>query len=75
MTVRALTVPEPEPYISRPELARRMGVGVDTVDALVKQGMPSETWGVRRRVFRASVAIAWAREHAANSSPGVAEAA
>jgi phage terminase Nu1 subunit (DNA packaging protein) len=55
------SVAEPERYVDRRELARIMGVHVNTVDRLVKAGMPSETWGVRARRFRPSIAIAWAR--------------
>jgi hypothetical protein len=49
-----------EPFVSRHELARLMGVSIDTVDRLVTEGMPSVTWGRRTRRFRASVAIRWA---------------
>jgi hypothetical protein len=51
-----------EPFVSRRELARLMGVSIDTVDRLVAEGMPSVTWGRRTRRFRASVAIQWAEE-------------
>jgi hypothetical protein len=51
-----------EPYVSRYELARLMGVSVATVDRMVAEGMPSVTWGRRTRRFRPSVAIAWAAE-------------
>jgi phage terminase Nu1 subunit (DNA packaging protein) len=50
-----------ERYVTRTELARIMGVHVNTIDRLVREGMPSETWGVRARRFRPSVAIDWAR--------------
>lgn len=59
--VLGLPVPEPEPYVSRRELAKHMGISVRTVDSFVEQGMPSETWGIRCRVFQVSRAIAWAR--------------
>lgn len=59
--VHGLAVPEPERYVSRRELAELMGVSERTVDRLVADGMPSETWGRRTRRFRPSVAIAWAR--------------
>jgi hypothetical protein len=52
-----------ERYVSRRELAELMGVSVDCVEFLVRLGMPSETWGFRRRVFKPSAALAWAREH------------
>jgi hypothetical protein len=51
-----------EPFVSRRDLARLMGVSIDTVDRLVLEGMPSVTWGRRTRRFRASVAIRWAEE-------------
>ncbi len=55
--------PKPiEPYVSRCELARLMGVSVATVDRMVADGMPSVTWGRRTRRFRPSVAMAWAVE-------------
>lgn len=55
--------PHQEPYISRQQMADLMNISLDRLDHLVKQGMPSQTWGLRRRVFRASVALAWARQH------------
>lgn len=51
----------PERYVTRSELAKLMGVHVTTVDRMVREGMPSETWGLRARRFRPSVAIQWAR--------------
>jgi excisionase family DNA binding protein len=58
---RALRTPEREDYLSREELATLMGVHVKTIDRMVAKGMPSETWGIRTRKFRASVVLAWAR--------------
>lgn len=65
--VRALPVPEPERYLTRQQLADLMGVSTRSIDRMVSEGMPSETWGLRSRRFRASTALAWARErrHAA----------
>ena len=54
---------EPEPYVSRQQLAEVMGISVDRLDYLVRLGLPSQTWGLRRRVFRVSVALAWAKQH------------
>lgn len=51
-----------EPFVSRHELARLIGVSIDTVDRLVAEGMPSVTWGRRTRRFRPSVAIGWASD-------------
>jgi len=41
-----------------------MGVSVPTVDRWVGEGMPSETWGLRARRFRPSVAMSWAHARA-----------
>jgi phage terminase Nu1 subunit (DNA packaging protein) len=65
--VVGLPVPELERYVTRAQLAGMMGVHVNTVDKLVKQGMPSETWGLRTRRFKPSTAIAWARAQHATS--------
>lgn len=54
--------PTAEPYLTRQQLADLLGLSVWTVDRLVKAGMPSYTWGMRVRRFRASEAIAWARQ-------------
>ena len=59
---RDAAVPEAERYLTRVQLAEVMGVGVATIDRMVAEGMPSETWGIRARRFRASAALAWARE-------------
>lgn len=64
MTVHGLPVPEPERYVNRGELADLMGVSLTTIDRWVGEGMPSETWGLRTRRFRPSLAIAWARTRA-----------
>jgi excisionase family DNA binding protein len=64
MNISAIPVPEVERYVTREQLAELMGVSTDTIDRMVKQGMPSETWGRRTRRFRPSVAVAWARAQA-----------
>lgn len=51
----------PERWVRRPELARIMGVGERTVARWVAEGMPSEMWGQRSRVFRVSECVEWAR--------------
>jgi phage terminase Nu1 subunit (DNA packaging protein) len=61
MSVHYLATQENERYVTRDELALLMGVSARTIDRLVGEGMPSETWGRRTRRFRPSVAIAWAR--------------
>jgi len=52
---------EPERYVNRQELAQLMGVSVATVDRMVAEGMPSETWGRRTRRFLVPAALDWAR--------------
>lgn len=67
--VRSIAVPpDAEPFVDRKELAGKMGVSVDTVDRLVKAGMPSVTWGRRLRRFKASVAMQWANEYQAKKA-------
>jgi excisionase family DNA binding protein len=57
-----LTAPG-ERYVTAQELAELMGVSTRTVTRMVAEGMPSETWGLKRtRRFLPSQAIAWARE-------------
>ena len=51
----------PERYLTRQQLAEVMNVSVKTIDRMVRNGMPSETWGLRSRRFLASRALAWAR--------------
>jgi hypothetical protein len=53
--------PRGERYVSRAELARMMAVSVATIDRFVREGMPSETWGMRARRFLPSRALAWAQ--------------
>ena len=57
-----------EPYVSRYELARLMGVSVATVDRMVAEGMPSVT-GAAHASFRPSVAIGWAAEGGGRREP------
>lgn len=64
MTVAGIPVPEPERYLTRKQLADLMGVSVRKIDQWVNEGMPSETWGIRARRFRPSLAVAWARGRA-----------
>ena len=61
MTIATTTTPH-EPYIDIKKLAEVMGVSRGTITRMVSEGMPSETWGLKRtRRFRATDAIAWAR--------------
>lgn len=57
----------PERYVDRRELATLMGVDVRTIDRMVRDGRPSESWGLRARRFRPSVALAWARTRGAGA--------
>jgi phage terminase Nu1 subunit (DNA packaging protein) len=53
--------PPPERYIDARALAELMGVSTRTIARMVAEGMPSQTWGMRRtRRFRPSEAIGWA---------------
>ena len=65
--VTGLPAASTEPFLTRRELADLMHVSLSTLDEMVREGMPSVTWGRRTRRFRASAAIAWAqaRERAA----------
>jgi phage terminase Nu1 subunit (DNA packaging protein) len=65
-----LTLAEaPERYVTRRELARVMGISPRSVDALVADGMPSETWGMKRtRRFLPSQCVAWARARSSRLS-------
>jgi phage terminase Nu1 subunit (DNA packaging protein) len=64
--VRGLPGTDPEPYVTRVQLAGMMGVSVSTIDNWTREGMPSETWGMRARRFQPSRCIAWARARTGN---------
>jgi phage terminase Nu1 subunit (DNA packaging protein) len=52
-----------ERYVDARELAELMGVSTSTIKRWVAEGMPSETWGMKRtRRFLPSRAMAWASE-------------
>lgn len=53
--------PAVEPYLTREELARVLGVGVTTLDRLRKEGLPEHRWGRRVVRFRRSEAERWLR--------------
>jgi phage terminase Nu1 subunit (DNA packaging protein) len=59
--VVALPVREQERYVTRAELARLMGVSESTVKRWQRDGMPSETWGLRSRRYLPSRCTAWVR--------------
>lgn len=48
-----------ERYLSRRELADRLGIGLKSVDKLVNEGLPSHTWGLRTRKFLWSEVRRW----------------
>lgn len=63
-----------ERYITADELAHIMGISAKTVRRMTIEGMPSETWGLKRaRRYLASECLAWARARAepvsANGAP------
>lgn len=64
-SVTGLPVESVERYVTRRELAELMHVSLSTIDLMVREGMPSVTWGKRTRRFRASTAIGWAQERQA----------
>jgi hypothetical protein len=51
-----------ERYLSRRELADRLGIGLTSLDKLVSEGMTSHTWGLRTRKFLWSEVQRWLRE-------------
>lgn len=51
-----------ERYLKREELAERLGIGLTTLDKLVRQGMPSHDWGLRTRKFLWSEVRRWLNE-------------
>jgi hypothetical protein len=51
---------ELERYVDTPRIAEIMGVSERTIKRWVKEGMPSETWGMHCRRFLPSEVIAWA---------------
>ena len=63
MTVHGLPTRPVEPYVTRRELARMMGVSESSVKRLEAAGMPRVTWGLRTVRYLPSVAIGWAKAH------------
>lgn len=59
--VVGLPVAPLEPYMTRRQFAQLLGVSLSTVDRWLCGGMPSETWGLRARRIRPSIALAWLR--------------
>jgi hypothetical protein len=63
-TVHAIS-PAPERWLTRAELASYWRISLKTLDALVAEGLPNETWGRKMRRFNLSEAEAWRRGRAA----------
>lgn len=62
MRDRPSAVEPSERYVDANELAMYMGVSLSTVKRWVRDGMPSETWGMSRtRRYLPSQCIEWAR--------------
>jgi phage terminase Nu1 subunit (DNA packaging protein) len=61
MTLHA--VPSETRYITREQLAERMGCSVRTVDRMKADGMPYVTWGRRLTRYDPNKAIPWAIEY------------
>jgi hypothetical protein len=59
-----VTTPPAEQYVRQRELAGLMGVSLSTIKRWTKDGMPSETWGMRVRRYLPSRALAWAEARA-----------
>lgn len=53
--------PGPEPYCSRMEIAKLMGVSERTIDRWAREGAPHQTWGMRTKKFRFSEVEQWAK--------------
>jgi hypothetical protein len=53
-----------ERYVTAVELAALMGVSLSTVKRWTREGMPSESWGMRVRRYLPSAAPAWAQARA-----------
>lgn len=54
-----------DPFVTKQELCRELRLSPSTVDRLIREGLPSETWGLRVRRFQVSVAKAWLRNRRA----------
>jgi excisionase family DNA binding protein len=52
-----------EPLATKAELARLLEVSEDTIEAMVKAGMPTVRWGRRLVRFEPSRCLEWWREH------------
>jgi excisionase family DNA binding protein len=62
MTLHGLPPSTPEPYLTRKQVAERMGLSLSTIDRFIAEGAPCERFGMRAVRFQWSQIIAWARE-------------
>lgn len=70
MSGRPSVVVQLERYVDARELAALMGVSPTTIKRWVREGMPSETWGMKRtRRFLPSQAMTWAHERSTMLQP------
>lgn len=53
---------EAEVYLTRRQVAQRLHIGLTTLDAYVRDGMPSYSWGLRIRRFKFSEVERWLRD-------------
>lgn len=53
---------EAEVYLTRRQVAARLGIGLTKLDELVRAGMPSYSWGLRVRRFKFSEVERWLRQ-------------
>ena len=54
-----------ERYVTRAELAGIMRVSESTIKRWDREGLPKETWGMKRTIrYRPSECIAWVQERA-----------
>jgi hypothetical protein len=58
--IHALESPQAR-WITRTELAAHWRISLKTLDALVREGLPSETWGRKMRRFNLAECEAWRR--------------
>lgn len=60
--VKLVGVRTVEPLVDYAEMARILGVSESTLAQFVREGCPSETWGLRLRRFQPSEVRAWAKQ-------------
>lgn len=58
----------PEPWLSIAQLAEHLSVSERTINRWVREGCPSETWGLAARRFQASTVLRWASQRTRRAS-------